>query len=183
MAENKLALLHLSHVIGRVSHAGVRPRQGERGRLRGHLLLFPSFQTCSFRIQIPFCGRGKHRAFRSHPGLLVQGKSCNVSVGLLILSLSFYLPEQEDQLGKCTLLRFICSVASKGRTPWWNCAVTLQSEKVGKANVPSSGYWEDLWKRPKAVSVMRKIPGFSYGRKGSCLIDLDEVETVILKDA
>lgn len=46
----QLALLHLSHVIGCISHARVRARQGEWGRLRGHLFLFPSFQTRSFRI-------------------------------------------------------------------------------------------------------------------------------------
>ena len=32
-AENTLALSHLSHVIGCVSHAGVGARQGQRGRL------------------------------------------------------------------------------------------------------------------------------------------------------
>ena len=32
-AENTLALSHLSHVVGRVSHAGVGARQGQRGRL------------------------------------------------------------------------------------------------------------------------------------------------------
>ena len=70
---NTLALSHLSHVVGRVSHAGVRARQGQRGRLRGDLLFFPSLQTRGFRVQVPFCGRGEHGGLRSHPGLLVWG--------------------------------------------------------------------------------------------------------------
>ena len=72
-AENTLALSHLSHVVGRVSHAGVGARQGQRGRLWGDLLFFPSLQTRGFRVQVPFCGRGEHGGFRSHPGLLVWG--------------------------------------------------------------------------------------------------------------
>ena len=65
-----------------------------------------------------------------------MGQSRYVSVGLLILSLRFYLPEQEHRAGKCTLLQFI----SSGRvnlhlSAWGSCVGTLQSKTVGKANI------------------------------------------------
>lgn len=55
IAENELAFLHLSHMIGCISHPRMGSCQGKWRRVWRYFLFFPSFQTCCFRVQIPFC--------------------------------------------------------------------------------------------------------------------------------
>lgn len=78
---NTLALSHLSHVVGRVSHAGSAGPCVTRGSGEQYLLPFSS--DTRLWVQVPFCGRGEHAGLRPHPGLLVWGGHACASAGLL----------------------------------------------------------------------------------------------------
>ena len=57
--------LHLSHMIRCVSHSWVGSCQRKWRRIWRYFLFFPPFQTCCFRIQIPFC-ENKLKGYLKH---------------------------------------------------------------------------------------------------------------------